>query len=107
MNKERKPIDYLDPKDYGNILNYIDEIEDRIYPEVRELESDYSEALEAIDLMIIDRDAYHDENVRLEKKLKIAVELLKSVRKQTFDALRKAVENDIDSFLNQLKGESE
>ncbi len=80
-----------------------------------ELEKTAKDALEAIDLMIIDRDAFHNRNAELENKLNITVEALELIKRAktipkngkikywSLDACR----NFARIALNKLKRESE
>jgi hypothetical protein len=60
----------------------------------------YKDALEAVDLMEKDRDSFHDENEKLEKKVELAVE-----------AFQKILDSDMQPYdfiykiLTQIKGE--
>lgn len=72
-----------------------------LLPKITKLESD---SLEAIDLMIIDRDAFHDKNVELEKKLDKLSSLLKTGQSEMDLREIRMYKISVDNF---LKGESQ
>lgn len=51
----REPIEYLEATTYASVQDYINEIEDVIYPKIRSLEKDYLELEEKYEIKCVDK----------------------------------------------------
>ena len=110
---ERKPIEAPERIFYYKTLSgiyfitrlYKSDIEYIRADKYAELEGTLKAALEAVDGMIKDRDAFHDKNTDLEKKLEIAVEALEKQKESDEEQLY-ITTGYIVYALNQIKGES-